>query len=59
VLDLSQTPSVGTPPARTTPQALAAATGQGFTEVFRSGSIVVLRSPSYRGPAADCTPDSS
>ena len=58
VLDLSQTPSVGTPVARTTPQALAAATGLGFTEVFRSGSIVVLRSASYAGPAGDCTPDS-
>lgn len=58
VLDLSQTPSVGTPTARTTLQALAAAAGQGFTEVFRSGSIVVLRSPSYAGPTADCMADS-
>lgn len=57
VLDLAQTPSVGTPSARTTSSALAAATAQGFTEVARSGSIVVLRSPHYAGPAADCTPD--
>ncbi len=58
VLDLSQTPSVGTPVARTTSSALAEAAAQGFTEVFRSGSIVVLRSPLYAGPASDCTPDS-
>ncbi len=58
VLDLAQTPSVGTPVARTTPHALADAAARGFTEVFRSGSIVVLRSPAYAGPAPDCTPDS-
>jgi len=56
VLDLSQTPSVGTPIARTTPYALADATARGFSQVFRSGSIVVLRSPTYAGPASDCTP---
>jgi hypothetical protein len=58
VLDLAQTPSVGTPVARTTPHALADAAAQGFTEVFRSGSIVVLRSPVYGGPTLDCGPDS-
>jgi uncharacterized membrane protein len=56
VLDLSQTPSVGTPIARTTPYALSDATARDFTQVFRSGSIVVLRSPTYAGPASDCTP---
>ncbi|MDR2929922.1 MAG: DUF2079 domain-containing protein [Propionibacteriaceae bacterium] len=57
-LDLSEPTPTLTPAGWTTMDAYAHATGLGFVEVYRSGSIVGLQAPDYTGPdPTQCGPD--
>jgi uncharacterized membrane protein len=56
VLDLDEPYPATTPVNWSTAESLAVAEAQGFRQVYRAGSVVLLRAPDYAGPTADCAP---
>ncbi len=55
-IDLSQPVLSVEPNQKTTQDALRTAQAEGFREVARAGTVVLLRSPSYAGPTPACRP---
>lgn len=55
-LNMAATDVGGNPPAPKPAAVLARARRQGYAPVFRDGTFIVLQSPNYAGPSAQCHP---
>lgn len=55
-LDTAATDTGGNPPAPKPLEVMTAAQSLGYQIVYSTGTFVVLRSPAYTGPSAECKP---